>query len=382
MAARNHIFNITEVLAALRPQYEASLEKKDLYNEDGSFNVAVTPFWAGILSADWVMRKGANGTSRTTINCRIGNIQAPLTVKVFNETHIGKVAPLRDEDVAAANAANKNPKFIVKKRDKGVTLQVYKQAKATITGEDGVARPNTSAESNYFKLAEIVDVFMQFEVEKRSKVGLIVQSSPIALKQQKEGKLSASALLISNPKVAPLVARTFSTENADKNIAGADRTDPCTRVRMDFDKDSQMATTKIHNKNCPYVDPVSKITKYEVAKVNGVPVNGYNIHEFLTSNSTWDGIVQMDNICISNMGISVPVRASVAVVTPAVFRNVDTDDLYAGMSATVPDTPATVPATPVTPATPATASSSTPAVPKVANASSDETDNLLNELNL
>ena len=76
-------------------------------------------------------------------------------------------------------------------------------------------------------------------------------------------------------------------------------------------------------------------TEYELARLPGpsesdplVLVGTNNVHEFVTSQSKIDGIIEMDAVCYSNMGISLPVKASKLVVEPAAGGGYTIDDIY------------------------------------------------------
>jgi hypothetical protein len=95
----------------------------------------------------------------------------------------------------------------------------------------------------------------------------------------------------------------------------------------------------IHDKRKPFMVDGKK--RYEQAKVDGDLVNADNVHKFIIPRTAFDGIASMDCICLSSMGISVPVKLKVVVgEQPELRREVGMDDLYGDEEETAPPTTA------------------------------------------
>jgi hypothetical protein len=136
--------------------------------------------------------------------------------------------------------------------------------------------------------------------------------------------LTKGAIITSNVKIANLV-QDYIGSQAAKN-AGQPLPNPMTRLAMNFDQTTGIAQMAFFDKDQPFMEDGRQ--KYDTGKVDGDPVNADNIHKFIVSRSTLDGIVNMDSVCFSNMGISMPVKAEVLVVAKPSGGSVGFDDVY------------------------------------------------------
>ena len=66
---------------------------------------------------------------------------------------------------------------------------------------------------------------------------------------------------------------------------------------------------------------------FEPLTFDGHPVTAYNVH-MLSSHSIFSGIVNMNVVCASNMGISIPSEMEIVVVEPPATRSVGVDDVF------------------------------------------------------
>lgn len=322
-ATKAAMISAAEAAAALDPLYEAALAAGLVYAEDGE-TLLYNRWYSPVLRADWTApRKGNNNTTRVRVQFQVNGAWVDLNVRVFGQKHIGRIDPLLEEDVAKENARIRNKDFTVSKRTKGVALQVYEYDVAVKTAEDGftvLEAPPAEARSDYFRFANYLDIFLQTEIHLEFASGRLLKTAP-------RGKpLPPGSILVSIDKVVAVVQRYISP-SAKKN-AGMPLPNPITRITLKFDKDTFLPDQlKIFDRSKPYTD-ANGARRFEEAKVGETPVTAVNVHEFVRSNAEFDGIFCADNICFSNLGISMPIYAPIVVMSPPVLREADLDDLY------------------------------------------------------
>jgi len=368
-AAKKVIFNAPDVAARL-----AALKKAAV--EDGKEDSA---WWAPALKIEWTsLRKGNNGTQWVSVSFTDANgVTGRLIVRVNGERHTGQIMPASDAGVAELAARVKNPNAKIEKRTKKPSIQIQKWAAQVKTAEDGVTvladadgqlmLPGDEMLSPYYEVASYVSEAFTAEAKERVDRGMALLTKAAELKradkavtaqavveafavsngprrpgdmilssesvgafrklfpaQKDTDLLSKGAAITSNVKIANLV-QEYISDQAKKN-AGLPLPNPMTRVAMNFDGTTGIAQMAFFDKSAPYTAEGKQ--KYEVGKVDGDPVNADNIHKFVLSRSALDGIFNLDSVCFSNMGISMPVKAEVLVVDKPSTREVSLDDVY------------------------------------------------------
>ena len=97
---------------------------------------------------------------------------------------------------------------------------------------------------------------------------------------------------------------------------------------MKFDKDTgipKKATFYDYTKSDR--DAETGRRTFEPLTFDGHPVTAYNIH-MISSHSIFSGIVNMNAVCASNMGISIPSEMEIVVVEPPTTGGVGVDDVF------------------------------------------------------
>lgn len=420
-AAKKVIFNAPDVAARL-----AALKKAAV--EDGKEESA---WWTPALKIEWTsLRKGNNGTQWVSVSFTDANgVTGRLIVRINGERHTGQIMPASEAGVAELAARVKNPNAKIEKRTKKPSIQIQKWAAQVKTAEDGVTvladadgqpmLPGDEMLSPYYEVACLVSEAFTSEAKDRVDRGLALLTKAAEMKradkavtaqavveafaaangprrpggmilssesvgafrklfpaQKDTDLLTKGAAITSNVKIANLV-QEYIGDQAKKN-AGLPLPNPMTRVAMNFDGTTGIAQMAFFDKSAPYMAEGKQ--KYEIGRVDGDPVNADNVHKFVLSRSSLDGIFNLDSVCFSNMGISMPVKAEVLVVDKPSSREVSLDDVYddgvyaapapaAGVEEKAPETAAPRPATRAAPAAAA------PAAPAEENY-----DDLLGEL--
>jgi hypothetical protein len=365
----NVIFNAPAVKARLGA-LKAAAENEDAV------------WWTPALSFEWgSTRKGAEGTQWLSVYYTDENgVRGRLVMRIIGETHVGQIMPNTDAGVAELNAAAKNSKVKYEKRTKKATIQIQKWAASVETNDDGTYKCNSDGQpilpsddklSPYFAVAALVnEAFLSEAKERVSRGAALVTHLAEAKKKDKSttGKTALDAYITSvgikpNDKVivtssmVPEIRKLFPAEaelilkyaiistkdatataslvqenvslQAPKN-AGMPLPNPMTRIAMNFNKTTGVAELAFYDKSLPYMADGKQ--KYEEGKVKEgdkmVLVNADNVHKFVTTRSLIDGIINMDSVCFSSMGISIPVKADILVVERREGRGHDLDDLY------------------------------------------------------
>lgn len=360
-SAKKIIFNANDVAERLNTLKNNSQEN--------------TVWWTSALKFEWnCVRKGNNGTQWISIKYTDANgVTGSLVIRVNGEVHTGQIMPAGDAEVAILAARSKQN---IEKRNKKPVLQFQMYKAQVKTAEDGITPlqdndgnpilPDADTQSPYYKVANFLNE--AFAIESREKIsrgsslietvtnmkkadktttietiiaafvdktripypgGIILSAGDVAILRklisQKELDLLTKGVIVTpNTRVVSLV-QEFVSDQAKKN-AGLPLPNPITRVAMNFDQITGVAQLSIFDKSRPYVADGQQ--KYEAGKVNGEPVNNYNVHEFIKSRSTIDAIITMDCISGHSMGISIPVKAEVIVVDAPVMREVGLMDVY------------------------------------------------------
>jgi hypothetical protein len=339
-------------------------------------------WWTRAVEIEWsTTRKGNNGTAWSTIYFTTEEgVRAPLTLRITAERHTGQLMPKSDAGLAELMQTQKprpNARPL-EKRTRNPALQFLKWNAQVKCKEDGIT-PYTDEEGNpilpgddkrspYYDLADLINEIFMFEVKERIDLGNALVAHVNASKRadkaataaaiieafnkQNERKpsdiilssesvatirkffnlpkdtdtITKGAIIAPSTKVASLI-QEFISDQAKQN-AGMPLPNPMTRISMKFDQTTGVAdpNLKFFDKSREYMAEGRKM--FEEATVDGVPINDDNIHKFIRGGSLIDGVVDMGVVCFSSMGISIPVKVNVAVVSAPEARSVGLDDVY------------------------------------------------------
>jgi hypothetical protein len=367
-SAKNVIFNaaaVAERLSALRSVAVAAGQEESRW-------------WEPALAFDWTsVRAGNNNTQWASVTYTDeAGVAGRLVVRFNGERHTGQIMPITDKDVAELTAKSKNPNMRFQKRDKKPAVQIQKWSVQVKTAEDGITiltgddgRPQLPGDdklSSYFAVAALVGEAFRAEADERVRRGDALYKKALDLKK-KDKALGPQAVLeafavengprrpgdmilspdnvtglrklfpdprasealikgatISVVKIANLV-QEYISDKAPRN-KGAPLPNPMTRITLNFDGITGAAQLAVFDKGLPFTEAGRQ--RYDTGKVDGLPVNANSIHKFILPRSTLDGIANMDSICFSQMGISMPVKAEVLVVAQPSGREITLDDVY------------------------------------------------------
>jgi hypothetical protein len=335
-------------------------------------------WWKGVIEIEWSqVRKGGNNTGWISVfYTNPQRLRSRLVVRFTGERHTGQIMPNTDAGVAEL-AARVNAKVRVEKRTKKVAVQVQKWTTQVKTAEDGISLlygedglpvlPGDESLSPYYQAASLVNEAFSAEATERVERGAALLAKANELVRGNKGVTPGAILdafiasqppgyvrapgdvivdnagvqalrrvfpavdtLIKGAITAPITKIASLTQEfigaSAKQNANKPLPNPMTRFAVNFDKDTGVAEIPIHDKGLPYTE--NGRPRFEFAKVDGEPVNADNVHLFLLSRSTIDGIANWDSVCISSMGVSMPVKADLLIIERPVDNSVGLDDFF------------------------------------------------------
>lgn len=298
----NVIFNCSEVIAACKAAGQ-SLET--------------------VFSLETNARPGPNGTKYINFYCSVPGKKGRMMLRVVKEKHVGQIAPLDDAEVARINAERNGKYGVVKKRDRHPTLNVQKYKVHVETDGDGRPKSDLPGEENlseYFQVCQFVDEFFYKTIQARLADGSII------LRDARRTDYPRGAIVVPSVKIAPVYQTHVSMEA--KINPGAELANPISRTNMKFDKDTGMPKkVTFHDYTKTHRDPKTGKRTFEPLVFDGHPVTANNVH-LIASHSVFSGIVNMNAVCASNMGLSIPKDMEVVIVEPPATRGVSVDDVF------------------------------------------------------
>jgi hypothetical protein len=314
-------------------------------------------WWSEYLQFEWNNVRNSSNTKWVSIKYR-NNLTTPFSrfsVVIVDELHIGQIMPATDEDVAEIK--EKNPDSRCEKRQTKASLQIQKWSKMVQTQEDRISLviengkpvlPEEKYLSNYFQVASFIDEAFKYELKERIErytsiilylaqhkkctdtietiqdirktIGhvkegdtIIQDSESKSLKEKfpnTHHEFIKGFIIVNNTKLFPIV-QEYISEKAIRN-KGMKLPNPMTRITIPFDFKTLASQCTILDKNKPFTN--NGRIGYEQATVNDLPINSLNVHKFITSRCVIDGIINMDSMCFSQLGISVPVKVNTIIV--------------------------------------------------------------------
>lgn len=320
-------------------------------------------WWDKYIVFEWnKIRTGKNSTKWLTLKYTPDLSLTPkrLTVVIRNEVHSGQIMPNTPEDVIELKA--KFPESRIEQRTMKPSLQFQRWSKIVVTAEDRITPlydennnqivPGDEYLSVYYQLAYFIDEIFKAEMRERTERSTLMmvylsQNKTASAKEVKEkvghindcdtimrdddantirerysdryNELMKGVLTVSSTKVGTLIQERIS-DKATKN-KGMKLPNPITRITIPLDIKSKITmgpSVKILDKSKPFRCGDKK--GFEDAKYNGIPIDANNVHMFIPSRSIIDGVVNMDSVCFSQLGISLPIKASVIVVQQPIKR--------------------------------------------------------------
>jgi hypothetical protein len=330
-------------------------------------------WWKSAIKFDWTTepRKGANGTQWISITYTDEQgVTGRLNLRIIGERHTGQIMPNTDAGVSELAGRSK---ATIEKRAKQPTIQIQKWSVPVKTAADGITPlsgedgspvlPGDDKLSSYYTIADALNEAFAGEVRERVDRGIAfvagIQKAKLADKTatapaileahfagaprsfgdiilaadsvsairrvapKEADALIKGAIITTNVKIVSLT-QEFISSSAMKN-AGMPLPNPMTRITMKFDQLTGVAQTSFYDKDAPFMEGGAQ--RYDVGKVDGEPVNADNIHLFIPPGSIVDAMISID-VCLSNMGISMPVKVETVVVAKPMTKSSGLDDLY------------------------------------------------------
>lgn len=326
-------------------------------------STGVENWWNNYISFEWSrIRSGKNSTKWITMRYNPDPVTKPrrLSVIIRNEIHSGQIMPNTPEDVAELKT--RFPEAKIELRTMKPSLQFQKWSKQVITQEDRISPvidengnqivPDDEYLSIYYQLAYDIDKIFKHEMRQRTERANVMmvylsQHKTASAKEVRDAvgyvnecdiimrdddantiretypdkyiELMRGVLTVSSTKISTIIQERIS-DKAVKN-KGAKLPNPMTRITIPFDTKPKVGispSVTILDKSKPFKCNGKK--GYETAIYNEVPVDANNVHWFIPSRSIIDGVINMDSVCFSQLGISLPIKASIVVVQQPIKR--------------------------------------------------------------
>ena len=324
-------------------------------------STGVENWWSNYVSFQWTrIRSGKNSTKWLTLQYTPNLSIKPkrLSVIIRDEVHSGQIMPSTAEEVIEMKS--KFPDAKIEIRTMKPSLQFQKWSKQVPTQEDRITPiidengkvvvPEDKYLSNYYQVAYYIDEIFKYEMKQRTDRGSFLmlylnQNKNATAKELREKighvnecdtimcdydaniirdkypdkyvDLMKGVLTVSNIKISTIIQERISDKAV--NNKGAKLPNPMTRITIPFDpKISTPPMVTILDKSKPFKYNGKK--GYENATYNDKPIDSTNIHLFVQSRSIVDGIINMDSVCFSQLGISLPVKASLLIIQPPIKR--------------------------------------------------------------
>lgn len=318
-------------------------------------------WWSNYVTFEWNrIRPGKNTTKWLTLCYTPDSTSKPkrLNVVIRDEVHSGQIMPNTPEEVVELKA--RFPDSRIELRTMKPSIQFQKWSKQVPTQEDRISPvidesgtqvvPDDEYLSNYYQVAHFIDEIFKTEMRERVERGTFLmvwlsQHKTASAKEARESvghinecdtiirdddaitirerypdraiELMKGILTVSSTKVGSIIQERIS-DKAPKN-KGAKLPNPMTRITIPFDsKTGQPQMVTILDKMKPFKCQGKK--GYENATYKTVPINANNIHWFIPSRSVIDGVISMDSVCFSQLGISLPIKASMIIVQQPMKR--------------------------------------------------------------
>lgn len=349
-------------------------------------------WWRDILKFNFQWREvnsAGGSTSWATLRWRTPGTGATgaWTIKAFGERQAAGIIPMLEEDLQELVSRRKNlpDSTPPSKRDREPNLQVTLYEGKIEVDSDGKATISEGTKrSNLYRVLALRDEAFRWEIAQRIENGVALKAwlgsqpaerlasadlkdliaefmvgrptphqgpgdiiiggdSPLLefvnenFPPKQSEKLSQLVTIAPNIKVTSLVQTRFSMTNKSQKLRGKPLPNPIGRLKLPVDRQSGLLKTKFFDKSKPFTQ--DGLQRFEQA----TPSNE-KIHKFITLGSTFDAIIGLDRMCISNMGISAPPDVQMVVTAPVEYTSEMTlDDLYGDDGAiTVVDRPAEV----------------------------------------
>ena len=317
---------------------------------------SITKWWNNYLYFDFQnIKTSPNKIKWITIKCRtdINNNYQKLSIIIKNEVHCGQIMPTKVEDVAELKAKFPDSKIDVRQYKACLHFQKWSTKVPTqedkvslITVNDTPVLPTDEYLSNYFQLIEFINEVFLEEVKERiqrfDKIKYqfsesndysvtnfikickenkhIVNNDTIVVEHSYRNGIKNISneinlfmlnnfLIVQNDKCNSII-QEFISDNSPIN-PGKKLPNPGTRITLPFDLKGNQ-NVSIYDKSKPIVTNNKK--HYEEATVDGNVIDADNVHKFITPRSVIDGIISLDSVCISKLGLSISAKAGTVIV--------------------------------------------------------------------
>lgn len=267
-----------------------------------------------------------------------------------DEKPVGYIMPLTNDGISEMQMMFPNGKFSIRTRKPAVQIQKYKVSPQSINN-DGITPvldsegkqklPAPETESNHFKAIDLINEAFIKEISIRIDLGKqFVPGKMSAEEFIKEHKIQEGGIIVPSQQLAKLAGRIGNNQryfvgcqkdnvcamvqtsiagNPSSPNYGRELLNPITRIVLDFDE-----KTKKPNFNAQDFFPDENCG--DSAVINGGPVTAENVHLYIMPGCMIKKVlVNLNSICMSAMGISIPIKVDAIAVSKRQQKN---DDMF------------------------------------------------------
>jgi len=287
--------------------------------------------YTSVFSLATAGRTAGNGAVRYfDLSARAGGKEGRLNLRFRKERHVGQILPLVESDATPAGPVprggpGERPRTRDPARTPSLGIQKYSVPVSMSEGGEvvvsGGGPPPDEARSPYFQAIECLDVFFQAEMERLMGAGKIITKSS-------KGPRAADAMLVGNSTVIRLYQDAVSHSAATD--AGMALPNPITRISMKFDETSGFPRkgTEYYDFDRQYPNPKDRSRFLcEELKFDGEPLSVKNVHN-IRGGSEISGIAGLTAMCVSNMGISIPITLECLYLRLSAPLKFSMDDIF------------------------------------------------------
>ena len=277
-----------------------------------------------VFSVETSARTGPNNTKYMSLSCTVpGKLNRRLMVRFIHEKHVGQIAPFDDAEVARINAERGDKYGMIKKRDRHPTINIQQYPTKVDIDDQGRAKGDLPDQiSEYYKVIAFIDEFFYTEMSRR------IDNGSIILRDSRRKEYPPNAIVVPSTKIVPMMQTSVSTEA--KLNPGTELANPICRINMKFDKDTGLPAKMVnfYDFNKRYTDKKGG-TCFEPLILGDGPVTIHNVH-MIGAHSMVSGIANLNVVCSSNMGLSIPTAIEVLIVKLPSTDKVSVADVFRG----------------------------------------------------
>lgn len=325
------IYSLEQIEKDLRPAFEAWDKQSE---EEKKKNPR---WWSKHIEVNWDAEpfKGQKDSRFYNITTTFAGKRGRPQIKFHGETNGNSIVPVLEKDFQEMKKKNPNSKITEKREPQmPADLQIRKwNAKVDVdeknkseykkTPDGKPILPDDKTKSKLFDVMDLYYKALNGEIKYQKSIRRIVND---------ETKDGAPAGFIHNDNTN--IITPIKTEVKKGKNKGNPRLNPYFQMKVAFDKD------KDPEKGTQFLDKRNSFKKdgkqdfHPATLEDGSRINNENIHKWIQFGCIMDGVVAVDSICLSSMGISCMAKIRIVISQPPERVKLSAADIYEGDSDT------------------------------------------------